>query len=120
MNRLLLIDDDEDIVAALADHLSESYDVDTAGDGVEGLARAADRPPDAIILDVMMPVMDGLTFLRELRATGAATPVIIISASRHLPPGYDHLDCDEFLTKPFDLTELESALERAIERGRSP
>lgn len=105
---LLLIDDEPDIreVAKISLELVGGYEVRTAGSGVEGLAAAAADPPDAILLDVMMPDMDGPEVVRRLRA-GPATagiPVLFITAKAQLTDRQRLAAADVagILTKPFD------------------
>lgn len=107
MARVLVIEDDADIRGMIAEALSlEGYVVAEAGDGVEGLERARERRPDVILLDLMMPRMDGHGFReQQVRDPALATvPVVIVSACpddrMHGPPAAGHL------RKPFDLEDL--------------
>ena len=91
--------------------------MDLANDGREGLARVAERPPDAVVLDLLMPTMDGLTMCRELRARGDRTPVLMLTARDAIGDRVAGLDAgaDDYLVKPFALEELTARL-RALSR----
>ena len=79
--RVLIIEDEPELRAQIADTLrQQNYTVDTAGDGVTGLERACTEPYDLLILDIMLPVQDGFTVLREMRAEQVATPVLMLTA----------------------------------------
>ncbi|GAC1606376.1 MAG: hypothetical protein NVS3B21_36190 [Acidimicrobiales bacterium] len=108
---ILVVDDDPVIQRLLAVNFEmEGYRVVTAGDGVEGLERVVDDRPDLILLDVMMPRMDGIAVVRKLKAdpATAAIPVILLSAkaqSTDISGGLD-AGADDYVTKPFDPLEL--------------
>ncbi len=100
----------------------ERYEVELAADGAEALDRLADSPPDAIVLDVAMPRIDGLEVCRRLRATGDRTPVLMLTARDAIDDRVEGLDAgaDDYLVKPFALRELRArlrALLRRTERG---
>jgi DNA-binding response OmpR family regulator len=108
--KILLVDDSRTALVAEAALLSHTYEISTAEDGQEGLRKALDDRPDLILLDVLMPRMDGLTALRALRAHAQteATPVILVSTLgelESLEAGYAS-GCSDYVTKPFDVTEL--------------
>ena len=117
--RVLLVDDDREIVRGVGIRLrAAGYEILTAFDGQAGLLAAKENLPDAIVLDVRMPVMDGLTMLRRLRdyKETEAIPVVILSASvvdqgkaRALEQGARY-----FLEKPYDPKSLIEAVEAAI------
>ena len=119
--RILVVDDEERIVNFLSTKLKASgYDVLTAGDGVQGLEQAQAQEPDLIVLDLLMPRMDGLEMLKELRSF-SAVPVIILTAK-----GSDtdrikglQLGADDYLPKPFNPDELVARIE-AIRRRLQP
>ncbi|MBU8896774.1 response regulator [Corallococcus sp. H22C18031201] len=107
MKRLLIVDDEVAIVEALQDILSvEGYDVATAFNGAEGLERLAQVKPDLVLLDLMMPVMDGREMLRRMRedATTRDLPVVVMSAGRISEE--ERKASARFLAKPFELDTL--------------
>lgn len=119
--RILLIDDDPDIVRALDVRLRVAgYSVATAHDGYQGLAAAAENPPDAIVLDIRMPSMDGLTVLAHLRERQETkqTPVVILSASIVDREKAFELEARYFLEKPYDAKKLVAALDSAINESK--
>ncbi len=107
MKRLLIVDDELAIVEALQDILSvEGYDVATAFNGAEGLHRMAEAKPDLVLLDLMMPVMDGREMLRRMREDGGLRdiPVVVMSAGRISDE--ERRSSARFLAKPFELDVL--------------
>jgi len=118
--RVLVVEDNPRMVALLAEGLRESgYDVDTATDGESGLRRALDGDHDAIVLDLMLPKLDGMTVLDRLRRQRCATPVLILTARDEVDDRVRGLDtgADDYLAKPFAFDELLARL-RAIIRRR--
>ena len=117
--RLLLIEDDPALQRSLAAALrEESYAVDTASDGEDGLYPALEHTYDAIVLDVMLPTLDGWQVLSRLRPALRA-PVLMLTARDTVPDrikGLDH-GADDYLTKPFDLDELLARLRALIRRS---
>ena len=117
--RVLVIEDEPDLQRVVAQSLRETgYAVDTAGDGEEGLFKATGTEYDAIVLDIMMPTMDGWEMLKQLRIT-RATPVLILTAKDHVADRVKGLDggADDYLTKPFELSELSARLRALIRRA---
>lgn len=116
--RILVIEDEPDLLRCLARSLrEEGYAVDTAGDGEDGLFKAEDVDYDAIVLDVMLPKLDGWEVLRRLRR-GKKTPVLMLTArdaSRDRVRGLDS-GADDYVVKPFDLNELLARLRALIRR----
>ena len=119
--RVLIADDSETILLLLRTRLEmEGYEVLTAADGVEVLEAigAADPGPDILLLDAMMPRKSGIDALRELRAQGLETPVLIVSA--HQNPGDadapTDLAIDGYITKPIDFDALFARIEELTER----
>lgn len=106
--RVLIVDDDEHILDFLGLALEdEGYEVDTAHNGADALTRVEASPPDVILLDLWMPVMDGWQFLREYRARpGPHAAVIALTAAQYDPVQHTDIDADAFLTKPFSLDTL--------------
>jgi two-component system response regulator MprA len=117
--RILVVDDDRRITAMLRRALAyEGYEVDLAPDGAKGLLTARDRPPDIVILDVMMPGLDGLEVCRRLRS-GGDVPILMLTARDEVPDRVAGLDAgaDDYLVKPFALEELIARV-RALLRRR--
>ncbi len=115
---ILLIDDDRDIRAALAAMLAdEGYEVVAAPDGFDGLASLDGVEPDVIILDWMMPVIDGGKFVRALRNEWRlSTPVLVITAGRVTRGEALAAGADDFLQKPFELEDLIGKVESLAAR----
>lgn len=117
--RILLIEDEPGLVMTLTDRLeSESYIVTSVRDGESGLERASSESFDAIILDVMLPKMNGLDVCRDLRQTGVRTPVLMLTARGQVVDKVVglKLGADDYLTKPFEMMELLARLEALIRR----
>lgn len=120
MSRILIIEDNEDLAYGLCSNLEiEGYKVRTASTGRDGLREAADFKPDLILLDLMMPEMDGFEVLESLRKDDDSTPVLILTARgeemdkvRGLRSG-----ADDYVTKPFGLMELLARVEALLRRG---
>lgn len=116
--RILIVEDEPDLLRGLAKALrEEGYAVDTASDGEEGLFKAMETAYDAIILDVMMPKLDGFELLEKLRIK-RKTPVLMLTARNRTPDRVRGLDsgADDYLAKPFDLDELLARLRALIRR----
>ena len=117
--RILVVEDEPDLLASLAQALrEEGYAVDTAADGEEGLYKAESTDYDALVLDVMLPKLDGWELLRRLRGT-KKTPVLMLTArdaSRDRVRGLDN-GADDYVVKPFDLPELLARLRALIRRS---
>jgi DNA-binding response OmpR family regulator len=117
--RVLLIEDYEPLARSLTQGLREAgYAVDATGNGGEGLALAQANPYDAVVLDLMVPELDGLTILRRLRAGGSRASVLIITARDQLQDRVAGLDlgADDYLVKPFAFDELLARLRALIRR----
>jgi two-component system OmpR family response regulator len=116
--RLLVVEDEPDLLAGLVRALrKQGYSVDTAPDGEEGLYKARDTDYDAIVLDVMLPRLDGWELLARLRET-KATPVLMLTARDRSADRVRGLDAgaDDYLVKPFDTPELLARLRALIRR----
>jgi two-component system response regulator MprA len=116
---VMVVDDEPGVRAALERALRiERYDVRLAGDGGEALALLADGSPDAIVLDVAMPEVDGLEVCRRLRAAGDRTPVLMLTARDAVDDRVAGLDAgaDDYLVKPFALRELKARLRALLRR----
>ncbi|MCZ6567323.1 MAG: response regulator [Actinobacteria bacterium] len=123
-DRVLVADDDPDILTVVKINLElDGFEVDTAVDGEEAMAKATSTPPNVIILDIMMPRMDGLTALHRLRSqAGTANIPIILLTARGLPEdrvrGLE-LGADDYITKPFDITELAARVRAVLRRTQA-
>jgi DNA-binding response OmpR family regulator len=118
--KVLVVDDSERLRRSLEHGLRHSgFAVDTVGDGEEGLAFAQHGDYDAIVLDLMLPGLDGLTVLKRLRDSGVKTHVLILSAKDQVAERVEGLEhgADDYLTKPFEFEELVARL-RALVRRR--
>jgi two-component system response regulator MprA len=118
---VLLADDDRAIRESLARALQlEGYAVRTAPDGGVALELARQDPPDVLVLDVMMPVLDGLTVCRVLRSERDRTPILMLTARTETPDRVAGLDAgaDDYLPKPFELDELLARLRALIRRAQ--
>ena len=110
--KLLLADDEPDMIRALSAILThEGYKVDAVYDGAEALEKAAAVSYDGLILDIMMPKLDGLAVLSALRDKDILTPVLLLTAKSQTEDKISGLDCgaDDYLTKPFDIGEFLAA-----------
>jgi two-component system response regulator MprA len=119
-HRVLVVEDDRRMSAFLDRALTyEGYQTDVAGDGEAALAQADERPPDLVVLDVMLPGIDGLEVARRLRAT-SGVPILMLTAREGLDDRVEGLDAgaDDYLAKPFALQELLARV-RALLRGRA-
>ena len=117
--RLLVVEDEPDLLAGLARALRrEGYAVDTAEDGEDGLYKAQSTDYDAIVLDVMLPLLDGWEVLARLREA-KSTPVLMLTARDRSADRVKGLDtgADDYLVKPFDSAELFARLRSIIRRG---
>jgi two-component system OmpR family response regulator len=118
--RILVIEDDKDVAAYLVNGLKENdHVVDHSADGKAGLLLAASETYDVMIIDRMLPSMDGLSIIKTIRATGNQTPVLILSALGDVDDRVEGLrgGGDDYLTKPFSYTELLARLEVLVRRG---
>jgi CheY-like chemotaxis protein len=115
--RVLLVDDDEDILESWRAFFEDRFDVTTARDGREALAVVDAQAFDVIVLDLMMPVMDGASFKRACDARGIATPVVIVSAGSDVRAQARAVGVVDVLSKPVDPDRLEAAIERLAGGG---
>ena len=118
--RLLVVEDEPDLAATLRKALAEEgFAVDVAGDGNDALWQAGSIAYDAIVLDLMLPGIDGLEVLKQLRATDNRSPVLVLTARDATADKVRALDsgADDYLTKPFTLTELLARIRALIRRA---
>ena len=120
--RILVVDDDRAVRESLRRSLTfNGYTVETAGDGLEALEKVVAHRPDLLLLDVMMPRMDGLEVCRRLRSAGDDLPILVLTARDSVSERVAGLDAgaDDYLAKPFALEELLARL-RALLRRATP
>ena len=118
--RILVVEDDKKIASFVVNGLKQSgYAVDHAGDGEEGLFQAQTIAYDAAVVDVMLPKLDGLKVIQQLRAHGVRTPVLILSAKASVDDRVRGLQAgsDDYLTKPFAFSELLARIQALIRRA---
>ncbi|WP_310530178.1 response regulator transcription factor [Nocardioides sp.] len=117
--RVLVVDDDKAVRESLRRSLEfNGYDVSLAADGAEALATLGTTRPDVVVMDVMMPRLDGIEATRALRATGNDVPVLVLTARDAVGDRVEGLDAgaDDYLTKPFALQELLARLRALLRR----
>jgi heavy metal response regulator len=118
--RILVVEDEKKVARFIQQGLEEEhYSVDVAHDGAQGLTMAETQSYDAIVLDVMLPEKDGITFTREFRAQKRSTPILMLTAKTSLEEKVGGLDsgADDYLTKPFAFAELLARLRSLLRRG---
>src|SRR5215213_8127980 len=119
--KLLIIEDDEKILEAIPEYFSRTgYTVQTAEDGLSGVQAALNDRPDAIVLDLMLPKMDGLAVCRELREKAPYIPILMLTAKDDVVDKVLGLEmgADDYITKPFSLRELEARLKSVMRRSQ--
>lgn len=123
MTRILIVEDNEDLAFGLRRTLEdEGYAVEVASDGLRGSQRARDEKPDLVILDLMLPGMDGYRTLESIRGAGLQMPVIILTARGEEADkvhGF-RVGADDYVTKPFGLSELLARVSAQLRRSRLP
>ena len=121
MTRVLIVEDNHDLAFGLRNNLEiEGYAVDVAADGASGLACARTTHPDLVVLDLMLPGVDGYRVLRQLRDDGLSMPVLILTAKGEEADkvlGF-RLGADDYVTKPFGVLELLARVQALLRRSR--
>ncbi len=121
--RILVVDDDPKVLSLMRRGLSfEGYAVDVAGDGHEAMAIARERPPRVVVLDVMMPGLDGLQVCRRLRAADHEVAILMLTGRASVPDRVAGLDAgaDDYLVKPFAFDELLARIRALLRRSLPP
>jgi two-component system, OmpR family, alkaline phosphatase synthesis response regulator PhoP len=119
---LLVVEDDENISTAISEYFSRAgYNVRTAEDGLVGVQTALHDHPDAVVLDLMLPKMDGLAVCRELREKVPYIPILMLTAKDDVVDKVLGLEmgADDYITKPFSLRELEARIKSVLRRVRT-
>ena len=119
MARLLLIEDDNELVSMVAEWLSSEYVVDVAVDGEQGLDKLRDTSYDLIVLDWRLPKISGIDLCKQFRSEGGKTPIIMLTGRSSVADREEGLDggADDYLVKPFSMRELTSRLRALRRRG---
>src|SRR2546430_15508862 len=119
---LLIIEDDDNISTAIEEYFSRAgYTVNTAPDGIAGIEAAAKDRPDVVVLDLMLPKMDGLAVCKELREKNPQMPILMLTAKDDVVDKVLGLEmgADDYITKPFSLRELEARIKSVLRRARA-
>ncbi len=119
---LLVIEDDDKISEMISEHFSRAgYNVKAAADGVAGVQAALNEHPDVIVLDIMLPKMDGLAVCREVREKAPYIPILMLTAKDDVVDKVLGLEmgADDYITKPFALRELEARIKSVLRRART-
>jgi DNA-binding response OmpR family regulator len=120
MPKVLIVEDDEVIAQGLARHLSAAgFDATWVGNGEQGLARLRHEKPDACVLDLMLPGLDGWKLIEMVRSEGISTPIVVVSArgTEHDRVHALEIGADDYLVKPFSMKELVARVRAAARRG---
>jgi len=120
MTKVLIVEDDEVIAAGMAQHLAGAgFDPITVGRGEIGLARLRYELPDVVVLDLMLPGLDGWKLIESARAEGIGTPIVVVSArgTEHDRVHALQIGADDYLVKPFSMKELVARVQAAARRG---
>src|SRR5258706_7428610 len=120
MPKVLIVEDDEVIAQGMARHLGAAgFDATWVGNGEQGLARLRYEKPDACVLDLMLPGLDGWKMIETVRGEGIATPIVVVSArgTEHDRVHALEIGADDYLVKPFSMKELIARVAAAARRG---
>jgi two-component system, OmpR family, alkaline phosphatase synthesis response regulator PhoP len=119
---LLIIEDDDNISTAIGEYFSRAgYAVSTAPDGLAGIEAAVKNRPDVVVLDLMLPKMDGLAVCKELRQKNPQMPILMLTAKDDVVDKVLGLEmgADDYITKPFSLREVEARIKSVLRRARA-
>ncbi|HMJ26768.1 MAG TPA: response regulator transcription factor, partial [Pyrinomonadaceae bacterium] len=119
---LLIIEDDDNISTAIEEYFSRAgYTVNTAPDGLAGIEAAVKNRPDVVVLDLMLPKMDGLAVCKELRQKHPQMPILMLTAKDDVVDKVLGLEmgADDYITKPFSLREVEARIKSVLRRARA-
>ena len=122
MTSLLIIEDDDSISSAIGEYFSRAgYHVHAAADGIAGVELAVKSRPDVVVLDLMLPKMDGLAVCKELRQKSQQMPILMLTAKDDVVDKVLGLEmgADDYITKPFSLRELEARIKSVLRRARA-
>jgi len=122
VTNLLVIEDDDNICSAISEYFSRAgYKVSTAQDGAAGVQSALNNHPDVVVLDLMLPKMDGLAVCKELRQKSPQMPILMLTAKDDIVDKILGLEmgADDYITKPFSLRELEARIKSVLRRART-
>ena len=114
MKKILIVDDDSEVTASLSMLLREKYEVGVASNGFSAIDKLKEEDYDLILLDLLMPGLDGAGFVDALRVREKTTPILLVSASRDAAEKARVLRATDYLLKPFHVDELEAKIERLI------
>ena len=120
---ILIIEDNRDLVQVLTEGFNElEFSVDSAFDGIEGLSKIHNNNYDCIVLDIMLPEMDGFELIKKMREEGKDTPVIMLTAKDSIEDRVEGLNrgADDYLVKPFDFRELVARVNAVTRRRTEP
>jgi len=120
VTKVLIVEDDDTIAEAMAQHLSATgLEPVRVGAGEVGLARLRHERPDVLVLDLMLPGLDGWALIEQARAEGIGTPILVVSArgTEHDRVHALQIGADDYLVKPFSMKELVARVEAAARRG---
>ena len=122
MKRLLIVDDEPELLEILKEHFQGRYEIDTAGSGAAALERFVQQRPDVVFLDVNMPGISGLEVLKLFKQTDASIPIIVVTANAEIPVAEECLKRGAFsyVPKPFNLTYMNHMAAVAAEQKRGP
>jgi len=120
MRKVLIVDDDPDLLSGLDHLLRDRYQVFLAASGDEALEVLGDQQIDVVLLDMLMPRLDGQSVLKEIRAQASPPAVIVVSARPDLLSSSMQMGANDFLAKPFSIRRLEEKIERSLDQSGQP